>query len=60
MVYLVNFVEGVIEMLWDEMKVIMFVELEVVFKVRKWFNVDFDNVEVDEEWFGCFEKLIDF
>ncbi|KAK4664941.1 uncharacterized protein QC763_509030 [Podospora pseudopauciseta] len=58
-VHLVNFVEGVTETLWDEMKATMSAELEAVLKARKWPNVDPDNAEVDEEWLGCFEKLID-
>ncbi|KAJ4292996.1 hypothetical protein N0V88_005660 [Collariella sp. IMI 366227] len=57
-VHLVTHVEAVTEKLWDEMKKTMWDELEAVLAKRDWPNVDPD-LEVDEEWLQCFEKLVD-
>lgn len=57
-VHLVNHVEAVTETLWDEMKKTMSAELEAVLSKRGWPMVD-PSIEMDDEWLGCFEKLVD-
>ena len=56
--HLVDYVEKVTETLWNEMKETMSAELEAVLRVKGWPKVD-PQSEMDEEWMGCFEKLID-
>jgi hypothetical protein len=56
--HLVGHVEAVSEALWNEMKKTMSAELEAVLEKRHWPRVD-TQVEMDQEWIACFEKLID-
>lgn len=56
--HLVDHVEAVSELLWNEMKDTMSAELETLLAKRNWPKVD-TNSEMDEEWIACFEKLID-
>lgn len=56
--HLVDYVEGVTESLWSEMKTIMSVEYEGVLNARGWPKVDPES-QMDDEWIASFEKLID-
>ncbi|KAI6779980.1 uncharacterized protein J7T54_000280 [Emericellopsis cladophorae] len=56
--HLVDYVEGVTDRLWKEMKAIMSEEFETVLRARKWPKVD-PKSQMDDEWIASFEKLID-
>lgn len=56
--HLVNYVAGVTDALWDEMKKTMRKELEAVLSKHNWPKVDPESL-VDEQWLQCFEKLVD-
>jgi hypothetical protein len=56
--HLIDYVEKVVESLWDEMKQTMSAELEAVLNKRDWPKVD-PSSEMDDEWIASIEKLID-
>lgn len=56
--HLVEHVESAAQSLWNEMKQTMYAELEAVLVARQWPRVSPDS-EMDEEWLGCIEKLIE-
>jgi RAD50-interacting protein 1 len=58
MLHLVDYVHGVTEALWGEMKSIMSAEFEGILEKRHWPMVD-PQSEMDDEWITSFEKLID-
>ncbi|TLD29102.1 hypothetical protein PspLS_03343 [Pyricularia sp. CBS 133598] len=57
--HLVAHVAGVADALWDEMKQIMSDEMKVLLAARRWPAEVQPDLVVDEEWRGCFEKLLD-
>ncbi|CAH0019161.1 unnamed protein product [Clonostachys rhizophaga] len=56
--HLVEYVHGVTEVLWTEMKTIMSADFETVLEKRNWPKVD-PQSQMDDEWVASFEKLID-
>lgn len=56
--HLVEYVHGVTEALWTEMKTIMSADFEMVLEKRNWPKVD-PQSQMDDEWVASFEKLID-
>lgn len=56
--HLVEHVEKVTDLLWDEMKGTMSQELEAILEKRGWPKVDRES-QMDDEWLACVEKLID-
>ncbi|EHA48458.1 RINT-1 family protein [Pyricularia oryzae 70-15] len=57
--HLVAHVAGVTDVLWDEMKQIMSDEMKALLAARRWPAEVQPDLVVDEEWRGCFEKLLD-
>lgn len=58
-VHLVNYVSGIAESLWDEMKKTMWTEMDGILVKRGWPKKVGPQSEIDEEWRECFEKLMD-
>lgn len=56
--HLVGHVANIADSLWSEMKKTMSDELEGVLTRRDWPRVD-THSEMDAEWLGCVEKLVD-
>ncbi|KAL8376756.1 hypothetical protein RB595_007737 [Gaeumannomyces hyphopodioides] len=57
--HLVAHVDAVAEALWSEMKATMSDEMRALLAERKWPSSVQPDLLVDEEWRGCFEKLVD-
>lgn len=57
--HLVAHVDAVAEALWSEMKATMSDEMMALLAERKWPSSVQPDLLVDEEWRGCFEKLVD-
>jgi hypothetical protein len=58
-VHLVTYVAAITESLWAEMKQTMWHEMEEILTKRNWPMMEDLEVDIDEEWRGCFEKLLD-
>ncbi|CAG9991437.1 unnamed protein product [Clonostachys byssicola] len=56
--HLVEYVHGVTDALWTEMKTTMSADFETVLEKRNWPKVD-PQSQMDDEWVVSFEKLID-
>ena len=58
-VHLVSYVGSVASYLWDEMQATMAAEMEGILKARKWPVEVSSESDMDAEWLGCFEKVLD-
>lgn len=56
--HLVDYVAGVADSLWTEMKDIMSKEFDGVLRDRNWPRVDADS-QMDDDWIAAFDKLLD-